>query len=345
MTCGGESTRSRAADCSTRGPGLRTRLSRVDQESTRVCQDFVRIRSMAMDSGEPLIRIGELSRRLGLSVDRLRAWERRYELLQPVRTSGGFRLYSRADELRVRAMRGHLAEGLSAAEAARAALAADASAPADPAAGVAHMRHDLSLALTEFDAMRAHGLIDRLLAELGADGAIREVILPLLRDLGERWARAEVDVGQEHFASRLLEARLLALLRGSDRGAGPMALLACAPGELHTLGLVSFGIALRNRGWRVTYLGADTPIASIRRTADELSPAIVVLSAAMPGHFASVEPELRELAATVRLAVAGAGAGRSLADRIEAALLDADPVSAAESVARGIVNETRPAVI
>jgi MerR family transcriptional regulator, light-induced transcriptional regulator len=289
-----------------------------------------------MESGEPLIRIGELSRRVGVAADRLRAWERRYELLQPLRTSGGFRLYSRADELRVRAMQDQLAAGLSAAEAARAALAAVASPPADGAAGVAQLRGDLAAALTKFDAIRAHALIDRLLAELGTDDVTRDVILPLLRDIGERWACAEVDVGQEHFASRLLEARLLALLRGSDRGAGPIALLACAPGELHTLGLVGFGIALRNRGWRIAYLGGDTPIASVRRAADEVSPALVVLSAAMPMHFVGAEAELRDLAATVRLAVAGAGASRLLADRIRAELLDGDPVTAAEAVARGI---------
>jgi DNA-binding transcriptional MerR regulator len=288
-----------------------------------------------MSSTEALIRIGELSRRLGVSTDRLRAWERRYQLLEPVRTPGGFRLYSRADERRVRAMQDHLAAGLSAAEAARAALAADASAPASGTAGAADLRGALFEALTGFDAIRAHALIDRLLAELGADDAIREVILPLLRDLGERWARAELDVGQEHFASRLIEARLLAMLRGSDRGSGPMALLACAPGELHTLGLVGFGIALRNRGWRITYLGADTPITSLRRAAEDVTPALVVLSAAMPTQLAGIEDQVRDLAATVPLALAGAGTSRVLADRTAARLLDTDPVTAADVVAYG----------
>jgi|tagenome__1003787_1003787.scaffolds.fasta_scaffold20834257_2 DNA-binding transcriptional MerR regulator len=287
-----------------------------------------------MSAGEPLVRIGELSRRLGVSVDRLRAWERRYELLQPVRTSGGFRLYSHTDELRVRAMQDHLAGGLSAAQAARAVLAADASVSSGDRAGVAHLGRDLDVALTEFDTVRAHALLDRLLAELGAMGTVRDVILPLLHDLGERWSRSELDVGQEHFASRLLEGRLLALLRGSDRSVGPMALLACPPGELHTLGLVAFGIALRSRGWRITYLGADTPIASIRHAADEVSPALVVLSAAMPMHVPRIEVELRDLAVTVRLALAGMGTSPRLADRIQGELLDADPVTAAESIAR-----------
>jgi MerR family transcriptional regulator, light-induced transcriptional regulator len=293
-----------------------------------------------MDTGQPLIRIGELSRRRGVSVDRLRAWERRYRLLQPQRTSGGFRLYSRADELRVRVMQEQLAAGLSAAEAARAALAADAAAPATGPADVGDLRGELTDALIRFDGIRAHALIDRLLAERGADDAICAVILPVLRDLGERWASAEVDVGQEHFASRLIEARLLALLRGSDRGSGPMALLACPPGEMHTVGLIGFGIALRNRGWRITYLGADTPIPSIRRTADDVAPALVVLSAAMPTPVAGIEAQLRDLAATVPLALAGAGASRLLADRTGAELLDADPVTAAESITHGRPNAT-----
>src|ERR1700679_2149536 len=80
----------------------------------------------------PLLRIGELSRRLGVTDHALRAWESRYGLLQPVRSAGGFRLYSAADELRIRQMQAHLAGGLSAAEAARAVLLEDGSAGADP---------------------------------------------------------------------------------------------------------------------------------------------------------------------------------------------------------------------
>ena len=72
------------------------------------------------EPGDGLLRIGELSRRVGVSDHVLRAWERRYGLLKPVRSAGGFRLYSEADEGRVRRMQAHLAGGLSAAEAARA---------------------------------------------------------------------------------------------------------------------------------------------------------------------------------------------------------------------------------
>src|SRR5829696_9445111 len=76
-------------------------------------------------SSPAVLRIGELSRRLGVSDHVLRAWERRYGLLRPVRTAGGFRLYSEADLERVRRMQAHLAEGLSPAQAAQAAIDED----------------------------------------------------------------------------------------------------------------------------------------------------------------------------------------------------------------------------
>ena len=84
---------------------------------------------MEFPGNSPLLRCGELSRRLGVSDHVLRAWENRYGLLQPVRSPGGFRLYSEADERRIRRMQAYLADGLSAAEAARAALSGDASTP------------------------------------------------------------------------------------------------------------------------------------------------------------------------------------------------------------------------
>jgi DNA-binding transcriptional MerR regulator len=284
-----------------------------------------------MVSPGPLIRIGELSRRVGVSADRLRAWERRYRLLRPQRTAGGFRLYSSADELRIRAMQRHLSAGLSAAEAAAAALSAG-PAPVEPVDGV---QAELGEALAAFDASRAHAIVDRLFAGSGPDRAMREVIFPFLHDLGERWASGEIHVGQEHFASGLLQARLSALLRGGNGAGASRAVLACPPGELHTLGLLGFGIALANRDWSVTFLGADTPIAMVRRTCDTVAPDAVVLAAAQPARFADALDQVRELAGTVPLSVAGAGARPGLAGRVGARLLDADPVTAAARVAAG----------
>ena len=88
-----------------------------------------------------------------------------------------------------------------------------------------------------------------------------ELVLPYLAELGRRWEGGQASVAHEHFASNLLRGRLLGLARGWDRGAGPRAVLAAAPGELHDLPLIIFGLALWERGWRITYLGGDTPFS------------------------------------------------------------------------------------
>jgi len=184
-----------------------------------------------------------------------------------------------------------------------------------------------------FDDVGANAVLDRLFAVHGPDNVMRDVIYPYLRALGEAWERAEIDVGQEHFASNLLQSRLLRLVPGWERGAGPRAILACAPGEQHSLGLTGLGVALRNRAWRVTYLGADTPLAAIAHAVETLTPRLVVLSSTMAHNLLPLEDELRALAGSVRLTLAGAGVDPALAQRIGAELLDMDPVTAAEHLA------------
>jgi MerR family transcriptional regulator, light-induced transcriptional regulator len=276
------------------------------------------------DSG--LLRIGELSRRSGVSPELLRAWERRYDLLRPTRSAGGLRLYAAADLERVRAMQRHLAEGLAAAEAA--ALASRSAAPASRAVALDDLRRELEDALLAFDEPRAQTIVDSLLAAATLDTVLSKVVVPYLHELGASWERGEVSVAQEHFASSVLQGRLLGLARGWDRGLGPRVLLACAPGEEHALGLICFGLALRERGWRIGYLGADTPVDSVASAALAFAPEFVVLSAVTAERFRAKANELRELAKATRLCLGGAGAAADVgADAIE---LNGDPIDEAD---------------
>jgi MerR family transcriptional regulator, light-induced transcriptional regulator len=278
---------------------------------------------------EGTLRIGELSKRSGVSPELLRAWERRYGLLEPARTDGGLRLYSAEDVRRVRAMQAQLQSGLSAAEAARLVRSGtgDTTGPADRPAleDAAELRATLDV----LDAQGAHLVLDRVLGRYTLETVLLSVVLPYLRDLGERWERGEASVVQEHFASNLLRGRLLALARGWERGAGPAALLACAPGEQHDLPLIMFGLALRAQGWRVIFLGADTPIGSIAEAAGDLRPALVAVSAVRADTFARERAGLAALARDFRVGLAGAGADPALASSIGAEVLAGDPIAAA----------------
>jgi DNA-binding transcriptional MerR regulator len=278
-------------------------------------------------TAQPHLRIGELSRRVGVSPALLRAWERRYGLLEPARTQGGLRLYGAEDERRVRDMQAGLRRGLSAAEAAREAVS---GAGEVPETGLGYAA--LQAALDAMDAEEAQLLLDRLFATFTLETVISEVILPYLHELGERWSRGEASVTQEHFASNLIRGRLMSLARSWGTGGGPLAVVACAPGEQHDLPLVAFGLALRGRGWRIAFLGADTPTRSVADAAETLRPALVLVSS-MAGE--ALERSVDELAGLARrhpLAIAGAGASDELAERIGCRFLAGGPVSAAASV-------------
>ena len=273
------------------------------------------------------LRIGELARRTALSPEVLRAWERRYGLLQPERTTGGYRLYSEDDAERVLRMQELIASGIAAAEAARLALE---DAPAAPAAG--DSLFELRAALDAFDDAGAHRAFDRLLATLSVETVLADAVLPVLHDLGERWERGEASVAQEHFASQLLRGRLLGLARGWDRGVGPRAVLACVPGEQHDLPLIVFGLALRGHGWRITFLGADTPVSTLAKTAAALAPAAVVVSATQEGVLEAAADELARTRG-LPLWIGGAGATAELAKRVRARLLESGPLEEAARLA------------
>jgi DNA-binding transcriptional MerR regulator len=278
-----------------------------------------------MSEMEAALRIGELSRRSGVSPELLRAWERRYGLLQPARSAGGLRLYSQDDLGRVQAMQQHLAEGFAAAEAA--ALARRAAQPEDTSSDAG--RNELAAALARLDDGAANAIFDALLARYSLDTVLRDVVVPYLHELGNAWERGDVSIAQEHFASTLLRGRLLGLARGWGQGIGPAAVLACAPGEQHDLGLLVFGLALRARGWRIVYLGTDTPIASVADAARACDPAFVVVSAVNADALRRNWDELEQLAQEFRVCLGGAGA--SLPHReLDALRLAGDPVAEAE---------------
>jgi DNA-binding transcriptional MerR regulator/methylmalonyl-CoA mutase cobalamin-binding subunit len=281
------------------------------------------------------LRIGELSRRTGVTPELLRAWEQRYGLLKPARSDGGFRLYSEQDERRVRTTTALIGQGLSAAEAARRALAegSQAEVGADQPV-VAGLAAELSTALDGFDAERVHELFDRLLASVSVETVLRDVVMPYLGELGQRWERGDISIAQEHFASNLLRGRLMGLARDWASGAGPTVVLACPPGEEHDLGLIMFGIAIARRGRRVVFLGADTPLATVREAVAATHPSAVVLSVTRPEVLSDARDALSELAGETSLMVCGPGAEADAVSAVGGEVLVGDPVTAAVALTR-----------
>ncbi len=280
------------------------------------------------------MRIGDLSARTGTAAHQLRAWERRYGLLRPQRSAGNYRLYTPADEQRVRLMQRYLSEGVPPAQAAELTIAARFSVSPGagrevPASEVSDAHEEIRDALARFDETSAQRTLERLLAEFTPTTVARDVLLPYMHDLGEQWRAGQVSIAQEHFATNFFQARLYALARGWDRGLGPRALLACAPREQHNLALVIFGIALHEMGWRIIYLGSDTPIETLVEVAKLSHPDLTVVATTMRRRLAPHSSQLSDFTKRWPLALGGPGASRRLAEQAGARHLPQDPVSAA----------------
>lgn len=271
--------------------------------------------------GERGLNISALARRTGVAADTVRKWEQRYGILQPPRTEGGQRRYTDADVARVEWLRDRLAEGYRIGEAA-ALLGVASGAPPQSTGELVDALYDAAAAVD--DTKLARGL-DQAFALFPIEQACSNVVEPLLRRIGDGWASGELTVAQEHLVSEAIRGRLetrLAVARGGVRG---IAVLACAPGERHELGLLVAATLLRADGWQVAYLGADTPLAGVFDLAGRLDAKLVGISVTMEEN---VPPLLDGLRAhrrrTFELAIGGAAATTKVARAARARYAEED---------------------
>ena len=230
-------------------------------------------------------------------------------------------------------MRSLLGSGLSAAEAASGVLQEEGAGGQATAVPLG-LPDEFDRALLGFDEPGAHATLDRLFSTVALESALEGAILPELRSIGDRWASGQVSVAQEHFASNLVRGRLLALARGWDQGRGRRAVLACVPGELHDIGLICFGLLLHRRGgWRIVYLGQDTPLETAAVALKRSRADALVETSVDPRRFTIIAGELKDLASRTTLAIGGAGATEASARRLHATLLGPDVTSGAIQLA------------
>lgn len=284
------------------------------------------------------MRIGELSRRVGVSTHVLRAWETRYALLRPVRSSGGYRLYGPGDVRRVNAVLELRAKGVSAAEAARTVLRAERLGGSEPLESGSRLTDDEIMehldefveCVRSFDESSAQVVVDRLSQGLNLEDFIQRALMPALALVGDRWEQGSLTVAHEHFASNLLRHRLTSLALTWSVGVGPRVVLACPARERHDMPLLALGVLLGAKGWQVKYLGADTPLTDLANACRVVDPHVVILASTRRSALEAVAPGLRHLAQRQTVAIGGRGASAELADALGACLLPPSLVDSAE---------------
>ena len=233
-----------------------------------------------MDNPQTGFTIKIVAERTGVSVHTLRAWERRYGVPQPQRGAGNhYRLYDENDIADVLWMKRQIEAGVAPAQAGwlfqqhrhpRAVGIAQAHEP------IAVTQAALMTALVNSDSSTAQKILDDAFALFAPDRVALEIIQPTLTEIGERWARNELSVGQEHYASNLIRKKLFAVLQSQSAPAAQI-VAACAPAEDHEIGLLVFALLAQRQNWRVAYLGQRTPLADLANAA-RANPAWIVVS-------------------------------------------------------------------
>jgi methanogenic corrinoid protein MtbC1 len=267
-----------------------------------------------------LLNIAAISRRTGIAPDTLRKWELRYGVLRPARTPGGQRRYSELDVQRVEWLRDRIRDGWRIGEAARVIDEAGAAALDEPI----ELRDALIASIRDSDPVTLTATLDQAFAVLPLEEALTDVVTPALRWTGEAWHRGELSVAQEHAITAKVRAHLDRLISDAQGGVHGVAVLACAPGERHDIGLLMLAVMLRTDGWRVEFLGADTPVRETFTFACAIGATMLCISAARDESLEALRSALATVSPPegVALVLGGAAMTPEIARELRAIYAD-----------------------
>jgi methanogenic corrinoid protein MtbC1 len=271
-------------------------------------------KSLAEFPDDPVYNMKAVEQQTGISAATLRAWERRYALIEPKRTPSGYRLYSDRDVALLRWVRDRMAEGLTVSRvvamlesirtsdeplwiedqngAGGTSNAITRETPLPPASLI----QPLYSALIDLDDERADEVMEQAFAMYTMPTVYVDIIAPCLVEIGEAWHRGDIFISTEHFATTYLRGRLLGLLQAyPHRPDMPTLFVGCAPHERHEVGALIFAVMLRQQGYNVIYLGQDVPVEDVVQAVIAERPAMLCLSASNPTSAAALRTVQQQL--------------------------------------------------
>jgi MerR family transcriptional regulator, light-induced transcriptional regulator len=299
---------------------------------------------------EPRHTVRVTSFRTGLTPHILRAWERRYGAVSPVRSAGGQRLYSDQDVQRLKLLRRLTERGHSIGRLAGASLAdlqktareeelpglREAREPARDS-GAGEFRSGVLAAVRKLDGAELQTVLERAAVTLGVPGFLDMVAGPALQKIGQSWSEGTISIAQEHLATgvfRRVLGWILQLYEGKD--GAPRLVVATPPRHVHELGAMLAAGAAAAEGWNVTYLGADLPIAELLSSARQLGANAVALSVVYPKLDAGLIIDLEQLRSGLRPEVAILLGGAAAQDRERLGALGAQVVDSLAEFRRSL---------
>jgi methanogenic corrinoid protein MtbC1 len=245
---------------------------------------------MEKEDSVPVYNIKAISNLVGLLPVTLRAWERRYSFLHPIRGNQGYRMYSEHDLQTLRWVKQQIDSGMSVSRAVEhlndmRRKGADpvknsGTELADNSMAFATMAGQLYDSVTTFNSVSASEILRRAFAVYSVDEVLTLIVKPTLIEIGLAWKRGDLPVASEHFASQFFMQRLISMLASSmPPSHQPVIIAAGAPGEEHQIGLLMIVVMLRWRGWDIRYLGSNLSLEKLSEALAHINPRMLLFSA------------------------------------------------------------------
>lgn len=253
---------------------------------------------MSADTSSALYNISTVANMLGVNAVTLRAWERRYQLINPKRTEAGHRLYSNEDIETIKVILQLLDEGIAISRV-KQALAIASNLEQQDQQVSSHWDDYIERMLNgvnDFDEAVLDEVYNEAMSLYPVDVVTKQLILPLMYKLGVRWQKLSTGVAEEHFTTVFLRNKLGARFHHRNlQNTGPRIIAACLPGENHEFGILLFALAAHARGYRIILLGADMPVKQIIEVVRRTNSKGVVLSGSVELDIQQLQEDLIQL--------------------------------------------------
>lgn len=267
-------------------------------------QLFDELKRTMQQTGTEKFPIRTVSEITGVNAVTLRAWERRYGLIKPSRTPKGHRLYSRRDIKLVEEILGRLSQGMAISQVARDILENGQSDRIENNETWNNYANKMIAATVNFDEHALDLVYNDAMSLYPIDIVTTRLILPLLGELGNRWAIKTGSIAEEHFFSMYLRNKLGARFHHQNlRSTGARLIMACLPGENHEFGILLFALTAQSKGFQIVLLGADLPVIELLQVVNNTDSQGIVLAGSAALRCETLFENLNRLTSVVSIPV------------------------------------------
>lgn len=269
-----------------------------------------------MSTQDGKYNIKAISKMLGIQPGTLRAWERRYHIIEPVRNQAGHRLYTDKHVAILRWLIEKINKGFTIGQAVdlleKGSVSFDEDIERETNNQAFQLSEKLIRLLLKFHENEAAEILNHAFSLFTYEKVTMEIIAPVLKKVGDLWEQKEITVAHEHFVSSFFRTKLGTIFHSIPiAGYLPKVIAVCSPNEMHELGLLIFTLFLRRKGFEVIYLGAGVPEKDVEVVIRETDARYLFTSCTLSIHLPSTLTFIRTLGETHPHLIIGLG-GRAV---------------------------------